>query len=80
MAFRTIPIDKAAKINLDLNNIVIYYYGDYYWINLDEINTIIIDDPRCSVSLKLLTELCERITVILSNSSHMPGWNNKYII
>lgn len=73
MAFRTVIIDKAARINLDLNNIVVYYKDEHFWINLDEISIILIDDPRCSVSLKLLTEVCEKgITVVLNNSSHMP--------
>ncbi len=73
MSFRTVIIDRAARINLDLNNIVIYYEQEHFWINLDEIHTIIIEDPRCSVSLKLMTEICEKgITMILSNSSHMP--------
>lgn len=73
MAFRTIVIEKAARINLDLNNIVIRYNEENFWINLDEINNIIIDDPRCMVSLKLLCELCSKgINIILTNDSHMP--------
>ena len=42
MAFRTIVINKASKISLDLNNIVIYYDNEPYWINLDDISVIII--------------------------------------
>lgn len=73
MAFRTIVIDKASKINLDLNNIVVTYDDESFWINLDEISNIVIEDPRCLVSLKLLTELCEKgINLIMTNSSHMP--------
>ncbi|HHW68738.1 MAG TPA: type II CRISPR-associated endonuclease Cas1 [Tenericutes bacterium] len=73
MAFRTVIIDQASRINLDLNNIVVHYKNEHFWINLDEISIIIIEDPRCSVSLKLLTEICEKgITFILNNTSHMP--------
>ena len=73
MAFRTIYIEKALHVRLDLNNVVINYEEDNYYINLDEISTIIFDDPRCKVSLKLLSNLCELgINVILTNSSHMP--------
>lgn len=73
MAFRSIIIDKAIRINLDLNNLVIFYENDNYKINLDEISIILISDPRCNVSLRLLTELCEKgITIIFNNSSHMP--------
>lgn len=73
MAFRTIYIEKAVHVRLDLNNIVVNYEEDNYYINLDEISTIVFDDPRCKVSLKLLSTLCEQgINVILTDSSHMP--------
>lgn len=73
MSFRTILINKSSRISLDLNNIVVLYEEEKFYINLDEINTIIIEDPRCNISLKLLTELCEKgINLVLTNSSHMP--------
>lgn len=73
MAFRTILISEATKINLDLNNIVIRYNGDNYHINIDEISTLVLDDARCLVSIKLLSELCEKgINVILTDCSHKP--------
>jgi len=73
MAFRSILISQATRINLDLNNIVVLHNGDDYAINLDEISTIVMDDPRCMVSLRLLSELCEKgINVILTDHSHEP--------
>ena len=73
MAFRSIIISKATKINLDLNNIVVTYECEPYHINLDEISTIVIDDPRCLVSLRLLSELCIKgINVIFTDASHKP--------
>ena len=73
MAFRSILISEATKINLDLNNIVIQYNGDNYRINLDEISTLVLDDARCLVSIKLLCELCNKgINVVLTDSSHKP--------
>lgn len=73
MAFRSIIISKATKINLDLNNIVVTYESEPYHINLDEISTIVIDDPRCLVSLRLLSELCIKgINVIFTDASHKP--------
>lgn len=73
MAFRSIVIEKAVKVNLDLNNIVIRYENEDYWIQLDEISTLIIDDPRCNISLKLLAKLCEKgINVLFTDDSHMP--------
>ena len=73
MAFRTIYIEKALRVNLDLNNFVVNYEESNYYINIDEISTIIFDDPRCNISLRLLSTLCERgINVILNDTSHMP--------
>ena len=73
MAFRSIIISKATKIILDLNNIVITYDNEPYHINLDEISTIVIDDSRCLVSLRLLSELCIKgINVIFTDASHKP--------
>lgn len=73
MAFRTVYIEKAVHIRLDLNNIVVNYENENYYINLDEISTIIFDDPRCNISLRLLSTLCELgINVILNDASHMP--------
>lgn len=73
MAFRSILINKATKINLDLNNMVVYYEEQKYFINLDEINLIVIEDPRCLVSLKLLTKIgSSGITLVFVDESHMP--------
>lgn len=73
MAFRSVLIEKAVKVNLDLNHIVIRHEEEDYWIQLDEISTLIIADPRCNVSLKLLAKLCEKgINVLFTNESHMP--------
>lgn len=73
MAFRTVYIEKAVRVRLELNNIVVYYEDNNYYINLDEISSIVFDDPRCNISLKLLATLCEQgINVIFNDSSHMP--------
>lgn len=73
MGFRTVVLDKANKINLDLNNLVVLYNDEKFYINIDEIDTIIIEDPRCYVSLRLLSELCKNgINIILTDTSHVP--------
>lgn len=73
MAFRTILVEKARRVNLDLNSIVVNYDNNDFNINLDEINIIIFDDPMCLISLKLLSKLCEKgICVILTDYSHNP--------
>jgi CRISPR-associated protein Cas1 len=73
MAFRTILIEKAVNVRLDLNNIIVNYENEKYWISIDEISILIIDDPRCNVSLNVLSYLCEKgVTMLFCDSSHMP--------
>lgn len=73
MAFRTILIEKARRINLDLNSIVVNYDDKDFNINLDEISVIVFDDPMCLISLKLLSKMCEKgITIVLTDYSHNP--------
>lgn len=73
MAFRTVLVEKARRINLDLNSIVVNYEDRDFNINLDEINIIIFDDPMCLISLKLLAKLCEKgISVLFTDYSHNP--------
>lgn len=73
MAFRIVLIEKALRVRLDINNIVVNYENEDFWIHIDEIDTIVFDDPRCVVTLKLLSYLCEKgINVIFNDASHMP--------
>ncbi len=73
MAFRSVLIEKATRINLDLNHVIIACGEDTYSLFLDEISILVISDPRAYVSLRLLETLLERgITVLFTNSSHMP--------
>lgn len=73
MAFRSILISEATKINLDLNSIVIQFNKEDYHINLDEISTIVLDDARCLVSINLLSELCTKgINVVFTDAHHQP--------
>lgn len=73
MAFRTVLIEKAVNVRLDLNNIVVNYENEKFWININEISVLIVDDPRCNVSLNVLAYLCQKgICVLFCDSSHMP--------
>lgn len=73
MGFRTVYLEKCTRLNLDLNNIVVNYEHDKYYICLDEIDTIIVEDPRCNISLILLSEICKKgISIIFTDTSHMP--------
>lgn len=73
MGWRFVCISKAIKINYRLNSIGISFNDDLIWINLDEIDTIIIEDLRCNTSIRLLVELAQKgISVVLCSQNHMP--------
>jgi CRISPR-associated protein Cas1 len=73
MGWRIINIEDAARLNYKLNCIGIYINDEYYWINFDEIDTIVISDLRCNISIRLIKELMENgINVIICGLNHMP--------
>ena len=73
MGWTYVFIDEASRINYRLNNIGIVYKDETIWINLDEIDSVIITDSRCNTSIRLLQELVEKgINVIICSNNHMP--------
>lgn len=73
MGWRIISIEDAARLNYKLNCIGIYINDEYFWINFDEIDTIVISDLRCNISIRLIKELMEKgINVIICGLNHMP--------
>lgn len=73
MGWRTIYIEEAIKINYKLNSLGILKNDDILWINLDEIDIVILECLKCNVSSKLLSELSKKgISVIICGEDHMP--------
>ena len=76
MGWRTICINEAIKLNYKLNSLGVLQKDEIVWINLDEIDIIIIETLMCNVSLKLLLELASKgITMIVCGEDHMPIGN-----
>lgn len=76
MGWRTICINEAIKLNYKLNSLGVLQKDEIVWINLDEIDIIIIETLMCNVSLKLLSELASKgITMIVCGEDHMPIGN-----
>jgi len=74
MGWRIISIDESQRLNYSLNHIGVMSLGETIWISLEEIDTIILSDLRCNVSVRLLKELAELgITVIICDSHHNPN-------
>lgn len=73
MGWRIICISQAERINYKLNSIGVMRNNEFVWINLDEIDTIIIECLQCNTSFKLLIELVKKgINLIICDETHLP--------
>lgn len=73
MGWRIVYIEDALRLNYKLNSIGINTNNDLIWINLDEIDVIVIESLICNTSVKLLIEIVKKgISVILCGDNHMP--------
>lgn len=76
MGWRTICINEAIRLNYKLNSLGVLQKDEIVWINLDEIDIIIVETLMCNLSLKLLSELASKgITMIVCGEDHMPIGN-----
>lgn len=73
MGWRIICIEEAYRINYKLNSIGVLQKDEVIWINLDEIDIIIIESLYCNTTIKLLTEISKKgINVLFCGENHMP--------
>ena len=73
MSFRTVVIEKRSKLDLRMGYLVVRREDETMRIFLDEINTLIIENPACCVTGCLLVELVKRkIKVVFCDEKHSP--------
>lgn len=73
MSFRTVVISNRSKLDLKMGYLVVRKEDDTHRVFLDEINTLIIENPACCVTGCLLGELVKRkIKVIFCDEKHSP--------
>lgn len=73
MSFRTVAIEKRSKLDLRMGYLVIRQNDETIRIFLDEINTLIIENPACCITGCLLAELVkQKIKVIFCDEKHSP--------
>ena len=73
MSFRTVVIGKRSKLDLRMGYLVIRRDDETMRVFLDEINTLIVENPACCVTGCLLAELVKRkIKVIFCDEKHSP--------
>lgn len=71
--WRTVVIENRSKIDLKSNNMVVRNSEDIKFINLSEIDTLIIESTAVSITSALLCELVkQKIKVIFCDEKHIP--------
>ncbi len=73
MSWRTVYIDDASKLSLNLDCLQVIHQKQKYNIALNEIATIIIEDYKTVITARLLSRLAEvGINVIFTTKNKMP--------
>ena len=73
MSFRTVVVEKRSKLDLRMGYLVIRKDGEILRIFLDEINTLIVENPACCLTGSLLVELTKRkVKVVFCDEKHSP--------
>lgn len=74
MGWKIIEIQKAERLRLFLNNLVIYREDNKITIPISDIDTLIIDNIEITLSVQLLNKLADfNVNVILCNNQHLPN-------
>lgn len=73
MSWRTVFISEARKLSLNLNSLQVFKDEEKYYINLDEIAILVIEDNKSIITTRLLIELAEKgIPVLILGNNKMP--------
>lgn len=73
MGWRTIYISESSKLSYRLNSLGVMQKDEIIWVNLNEIDIIIIEDLLSAITLKLLSELSKKgIVLVVCDEKHMP--------
>lgn len=73
MGWKIVEIEEAYKLNLFLNNIVIYNKNDKITLSLNDIDVLLINNYKLVLSVQLINELSKNnILVIYCNNKYLP--------
>ena len=73
MSWRIIYITDVDKLSLNLNSVQIMQEGQKYFVNLNEIAMIVIEDYKSIITTRLLIELAKQgIPVLILSMNSMP--------
>lgn len=73
MSWRIVYITNADKLSLNLNSIQIIHEGNKYFVNLNEIAMIVVEDYKAIITVRLLIEMAKSgIPMIVLSMNSMP--------
>ena len=73
MAYRNIFIANEAKLKLKSNQLIVFN-GQEYSFPIEDIRSIVIDNPYTSLTVKLITKLADDgVCLIICNEKHIPS-------
>ena len=80
MSFKVVLVENDVKITVKLNNLVLTKENDEIWIPVNDISTVVLDNLKISVSVRMLCTLAENtIAVIFCDQKHLPiGFYSSY--
>ena len=73
MSWRIVYITDVDKLSLNLNSVQIIYEEQKYFVNLNEIAMLVIEDYKSIITTRLLIELAKQgIPVLILSMNSMP--------
>lgn len=80
MGFRSLLIENELKISLRLGNVVITKEGEDIWLPINDVNIIVVDTPKVTISSRILCALAEAgICIVICDHHHLPvGYYGAY--
>lgn len=74
MSWRTIYITESERLGVYLDSLLVIKNGDEYKIPLSDIGSIIIEDTRTTVTIKLMNKILEYgILLVVCDDKHNPS-------
>ena len=73
MSWRIVYVSQANKLSLNLNSLQIIQGEEKYFVNLNEISTLVVEDYTCILTNRLLIELANQgIPILILGLNKMP--------
>lgn len=73
MSWRIVYVTNADKLSLNLNSIQVIHEEGKFFVNLNDIAMLVLEDYKSIITVRLLIELARQgIPVLILNTNSMP--------